>query len=80
MPGVPFVIPIPPDCTIFGASVCSQGGSVDATGTLLLTNAIDITWDLLIRVDPSGAAHDCLVGDPLRCGAGGDDGAGTRRT
>ncbi len=43
-PGVPFIIPIPPSCTLPGAMLCSQGVSLDGVGGSALTNALDITF------------------------------------
>ncbi|MEM7311171.1 MAG: hypothetical protein AAF682_31175 [Planctomycetota bacterium] len=42
-PGSSFSIPIPSDCAFVGASVCTQGASLDGLGAILLTNAIDLT-------------------------------------
>ncbi len=42
-PGVPFQLPLPTKCGLVGASLCSQGFSLDATGFFVLTNALDIT-------------------------------------
>ncbi|QDU69371.1 hypothetical protein [Engelhardtia mirabilis] len=42
-PGQPFFIPIPNQCVLVGASLCTQGVSADLGGTVLLTNALDIT-------------------------------------
>ena len=39
----PFAIPIPNDCTFVGLNVCTQGASLDALGSILFTNALDIT-------------------------------------
>ena len=41
-PGTPFSIPIPNDCNLVGAQLCTQGISGDLT-TIALTNALDIT-------------------------------------
>ena len=41
--GSPFAVPIPDDCAFVGASVCTQGASLDALGNILFTNALDIT-------------------------------------
>lgn len=40
--GVPFAIPVPYDCALAGASLCTQGASLNAAGNLLLTNALDL--------------------------------------
>jgi len=40
--GQPFAIPMPPDCSLVGLTLCSQGGSV-AGIALQLANALDIT-------------------------------------
>ena len=42
VPGTPFAIPVPADCSLVGASLCSQGGSVAADGTVALANALDL--------------------------------------
>ncbi|MEM7306944.1 MAG: hypothetical protein AAF682_09750 [Planctomycetota bacterium] len=42
-PGVPFAVPIPDSCALVGLSLCTQAASVDAAGTIALTNALDIT-------------------------------------
>jgi hypothetical protein len=42
-PGVPFAFPIPPEPTIVGVSLCTQGGSIDANFEANLANALDIT-------------------------------------
>lgn len=42
-PGVPFNIALPGDCNLVGASLCAQGASADLLGTVLVTNALDIT-------------------------------------
>ncbi len=41
--GTPFAVPVPPDCIFVGVGVCTQGASVDALGTIRLTNALDVT-------------------------------------
>ena len=41
--GGPFAVPVPNDCAFVGASVCTQGASLDALGNILFTNALDIT-------------------------------------
>ncbi len=41
--GVPFAVAIPSSCAFVGASICTQGASLDPLGTILLTNALDIT-------------------------------------
>ncbi|MEM7311257.1 MAG: hypothetical protein AAF682_31615 [Planctomycetota bacterium] len=43
VPGLPFAVPIPDDCGLVGATLCSQGASVDAAGAIRLTNALDLT-------------------------------------
>ncbi len=42
--GAPLNVPIdfPADCTLVGAAACGQGASIDAGGTIQLTNALDI--------------------------------------
>lgn len=42
LPGAPFAIALPPDCTFLGYALCIQGLSFDAAG-FQLTNAIDAT-------------------------------------
>ncbi|MEM7307038.1 MAG: hypothetical protein AAF682_10235 [Planctomycetota bacterium] len=41
--GQPFAIPVPSECSFIGASVCTQGASVDPLSSILFTNALDIT-------------------------------------
>ena len=41
--GAPFQIPIPEDCSLVGAVPCAQAVSVDASGAIGLTNALDLT-------------------------------------
>ncbi|MEM7309014.1 MAG: hypothetical protein AAF682_20190 [Planctomycetota bacterium] len=41
--GAPFAVSIPSDCMLAGLSFCSQGASLDALGSIRLTNALDIT-------------------------------------
>lgn len=43
VPGLPFHAPIPADCVLVGASLCTQAFSIDGASNLLLTNALDIT-------------------------------------
>ncbi len=42
-PGVPFALPIPSDCALLGLQRFAQGASVDPTGVLEVTNALDLT-------------------------------------
>ena len=42
-PGVPFFLPIPNDCVLVGLPLCTQAFSLDAGGTALMTNALDLT-------------------------------------
>ncbi|QDU83948.1 hypothetical protein Pla163_10490 [Planctomycetes bacterium Pla163] len=42
-PGQPFDLPVPDDCAFVGLTGCVQGGSVDITGALFATNALDFT-------------------------------------
>lgn len=42
-PGTPFALFLPDDSTLSGASLCAAGGSIDVAGTILLTNALEIT-------------------------------------
>ncbi len=41
-PGVPFAVAIPADCSLAGAGLCSQAGSVDPLSGFRLANALDI--------------------------------------
>ena len=41
-PGAAFGFPVPPDCSKIGATLCTQGGSVDPMGGIHLTNALDL--------------------------------------
>jgi hypothetical protein len=41
-PGTPFQVPIPPDPALTGLALSSQGVSIDAASTVLVTNALDI--------------------------------------
>ncbi len=41
--GLPFQIPVPGDCALVGSTACVQAASVDSTGTIALTNALDVT-------------------------------------
>jgi len=43
-PGQPFMIQIPANCSLVGQTLYSQGLSLDAGGTIELTNAIDILF------------------------------------
>lgn len=43
LPGVPFNLNVPFDCSILGVTVCTQAFSLDDMDNLLLTNALDIT-------------------------------------
>jgi hypothetical protein len=43
VPGNPFSVPIPGDCSIVGVSFCAQAASFDVAGGYGLTNALDIT-------------------------------------
>jgi hypothetical protein len=40
--GATFAVLFPSDGLFAGASLCAQGASVDASGTILLTNALDV--------------------------------------
>jgi hypothetical protein len=40
--GGAFAVPVPGDCALIGVAVCSQGASIDALGTIKLTNALDV--------------------------------------
>jgi hypothetical protein len=42
-PGTPFALPIPTDCSLVGAALCTQGVGIDAIFNIALTNALDIT-------------------------------------
>ncbi len=42
-PGPAFQVPIPLNCAFVGVQRCTQAFSVDAGGTVLLTNALDVT-------------------------------------
>ncbi len=42
-PGTPFAVPIPDNCNFIGLTLCTQAVSTNAAGTILFTNAIDIT-------------------------------------
>jgi hypothetical protein len=42
-PGVPFAVAVPFDCQLAGVNLTTQGAAVDASGAILLTNALDIT-------------------------------------
>jgi len=41
--GTPFAIELPASCTLVGTRWCAQAASVDAHGTIRLTNALDVT-------------------------------------
>ena len=41
-PGLPFAVAIPPDCSLMGLNICSQGASIDANNAIGLTNALDV--------------------------------------
>jgi hypothetical protein len=40
--GLPFAIAVPSECSLIGIALCAQAGSLDPTGLIALTNALDL--------------------------------------
>ncbi|MEM7309098.1 MAG: VCBS repeat-containing protein [Planctomycetota bacterium] len=41
-PGLPFALAVPDECGLVGVGLCAQGASLDRSGALQLTNALDL--------------------------------------